>query len=103
MPKKVTAFLLIQAALAQFGDVDLSNLAGASGYKLVGSASNDNLGVLSAAGDFNGDEIGDIVVAEVGISISSAGRVAVVFGQMGTPFTIRDMSTFTPGKVACNW
>lgn len=98
MRKELTAFLLVQAALAQFGDVDLGSISSTSGYKLVGSATNDNLGVVSSAGDFNGDGIGDIIVAEVGISISNAGRVAVVFGQVGASLTVVDMNTFTPGE-----
>jgi hypothetical protein len=62
-------------------DLDLSDLDGTNGFRLfTGNESQNSLSSVAAAGDFNGDGIGDIAVTELGDYIGY-----IIFGR-STPF-----------------
>ena len=67
-----------------FSDVELSDLNGINGFRLNGSADSDYSGYsVSAAGDVNGDGVGDIIIGAYGTDSngrSRAGQSYVVFG-----------------------
>ena len=68
--------------------IQLSSLSGSDGFRLDGVAVNDYSGIsVSAAGDINGDGIGDLIVGAWGADPngSYSGSSYVVFGQ-STPF-----------------
>ncbi len=67
------------------GDILLSNLTGANGFKLDGENSDDNSGwSVSAAGDINGDGHADLLIGAFGYpSVARRGRSYVVFGGPG--------------------
>jgi len=74
---------------------NLSTLNGSNGFVINGEAAGDRLGnSVSAAGDFNGDGIDDLVIGAPGLPASSVlGRTYVVFGSnagLPNPF---DLST----------
>eukprot|EP00727_Mastigamoeba_balamuthi_P002543 m51a1_g12286 putative C-tail anchored protein, FG-GAP repeat (1482) ;mRNA; r:279940-288332 len=63
--------------------VDVSWLDGKNGFVIQGEAEGDRLGwSLSSAGDFNGDNVTDLVIGCMG-SGASAPRAYVVFGRSG--------------------
>jgi hypothetical protein len=67
-------------------DLKLSTLAAADGFRITGAAANDQAGSsVSAAGDVNGDGIGDLIVGAVNADPngSSSGAAYVVFGKKG--------------------
>ena len=69
--------------------IQLSSLSGSDGFRLDGAATNDFSGrSVSAAGDINGDGIGDLIVgaAFADPNGSDSGSSYVVFGQ-STGFT----------------
>jgi hypothetical protein len=45
---------------------DLSSLNGVNGFKISGEAAGDNSGVVSGAGDINGDGFADLLVGAPG-------------------------------------
>ena len=64
--------------------IDLSSLNGVNGFRLDGLASGDISGIaVSAAGDVNGDGIGDLLIgaANADQGFSGTGSSYVVFGQ----------------------
>ncbi|MGD9582171.1 MAG: hypothetical protein AB7V26_00670 [Lysobacterales bacterium] len=65
--------------------VVLSDLDGANGFRLDGVAANDYSGrSVSAAGDINGDDLGDLIVGAFGADpngLNEAGSSYVVFGR----------------------
>jgi len=64
--------------------MELSSLAGSSGFRIDGVAAGDRSGVsTSGAGDFNGDGIGDLIIGafEAGSGGSFSGTSYVVFGN----------------------
>ncbi len=66
----------------------LSSLSGSDGFRLDGAAANDRSGLsVSAAGDINGDGIGDLIVGAYGADPngSYSGSSYVVFGKT-SPF-----------------
>ena len=68
--------------------IQLSSLSGSDGFRLDGAATNDFSGrSVSAAGDINGDGIGDLIVGADGADPNGgySGSSYVVFGQ-STPF-----------------
>ena len=63
------------------GVVSLSNLTGASGFKLEGETSNDQNGYyVSAAGDINGDNVADLLIGAP-FHNNLIGRSYAVFGS----------------------
>ncbi len=63
------------------GDISLSSLNGANGYKIDGEASGDWSSIwASAAGDINGDGVADILIGAYQYTGSTIGRSYVVFG-----------------------
>jgi hypothetical protein len=77
-------------------EVDLSSLDGSNGVVLDGEAQYDFSGVaVSAAGDINGDGIGDLLIAARGADPngSGSGRSYVVFGSDGALPSPFDLST----------
>jgi hypothetical protein len=66
--------------------IDLSSLAGANGFRLSGAAASDQSGrSVSAAGDVNGDGLGDLIVGAYGSDPNGnlSGASYVVFGKAG--------------------
>ena len=64
------------------GTLVLSNLNGATGFRLDDEAPNDYSGnFVDALGDFNGDGVGDFIIGAYGYG-SSKGRSYVVFGDI---------------------
>jgi VCBS repeat-containing protein len=66
--------------------LDLTSLNGANGFVIRGGAAGDGLGfAVSAAGDFNGDGFGDLIVGARGADGRGAdsGTSYVVFGRAG--------------------
>lgn len=76
------AQLHADSAEAQFAAlVPLSTLNGSNGFRLDGSAVNENSGIAAAkAGDVNGDHIDDFIIGAPG-SANGSGRAYVVFGR----------------------
>ncbi|MEA3209929.1 MAG: hypothetical protein QOE70_2986 [Chthoniobacter sp.] len=66
--------------------LDLAKLTGANGFKIPGLANEDFAGAsVGAAGDVNGDGIGDLIVGVTGSGPdgASTGAAFVVFGRVG--------------------
>ncbi len=77
-----------QAGAGFPADLRLSTLDGSNGFRIDGAAAGNNLGYgISAAGDFNGDGIDDLIVGAFGIDAGATdtGGVYVLFGKT-TPF-----------------
>lgn len=64
-------------------DLSVSTLDGTNGFTIFGRSSVDQLGVVSSAGDFNGDGIDDIIVGAPSADpgLRNAGEVYVLFGS----------------------
>jgi hypothetical protein len=68
--------------------LDLSTLNGSTGFTVAGAAANDAFGSsVSAAGDVNGDGIGDLIVGAPGADPywSDAGAAYLIFGSRTAP------------------
>ncbi|MEM8840415.1 MAG: Ig-like domain-containing protein [Pseudomonadota bacterium] len=81
-----SAYLIFGAESGFGGDLDLSGLNGRNGYVLEGFDALGTVGVsVSAAGDMNGDGIGDLMLGAPGADLlnRSSGQVYVVFGGLG--------------------
>jgi len=68
--------------------INLGSLSGSDGFRLDGAATDDRSGVsVSAAGDANGDGLGDLIVGAryADPNGSNSGSSYVVYGQ-STPF-----------------
>ena len=67
------------------GNVDLSNLAAAQGFAILGANPNDHLGAsVSAAGDINADGFDDVIVGAFGVDgldVNDSGATYVLFGK----------------------
>jgi hypothetical protein len=69
---------------AVFGNIDLTNLSASQGFIIQGDAAGDQTGLsVAAAGDFNGDGFGDLIVgAPTGDNGGAdAGEAYIVFGK----------------------
>lgn len=78
-------------------NIDLTNLAATDGFIIQGDAAGDQLSAAAAAGDVNGDGIGDIIV---GASLSdtggiNAGAAYVIFGRSGATRPNIDLTNLT--------
>lgn len=74
--------------------VSLSILNGQTGFKLTGENVNDYSGVVSSAGDVNGDGVTDIIIGAWGNN-NNAGASYLVFGHAGvwtTPFSLGSLN-----------
>lgn len=80
-----SSFIVFGKASGLSSPVDLSGLNGANGLRLNGTASSDLSGYsVSAAGDVNGDGLGDVIIGAPGADPSGrtyAGISYVVFGR----------------------
>jgi VCBS repeat-containing protein len=75
---------------------DGAAINGTNGFRVGGAAAGDKLGTAVAAGDLNGDGIGDLVIGASGAN-AGAGAVYIVYGQtaaIANSGTI-DLSTLT--------
>ncbi|WP_233260963.1 S-layer family protein [Limnohabitans sp. WS1] len=81
------------------GTVQLSAIAaGVGGFAINGEVAADTAGIVSYAGDINGDGLADLIVAAPGndnLAGANAGRAYVVYGQTGT--TAVNLSTVANG------
>ncbi len=67
---------------ASFGtSLDLSALDGSDGFRLDDSGGTNSVNSLSAAGDFNGAGLDDVIVGAPSVTYEQAGRAYVVFGK----------------------
>ena len=79
-------------------NIDLSSLAATDGFIIQGDAAGDFLGSsAAAAGDVNGDGIGDIIVGAPGADAggANAGAAYVIFGRSGATRANIDLTTLT--------
>lgn len=76
---------------------NLSGLDGSNGFKIDGKAVSDRLGVVSGAGDINGDGIGDLVIGAPSATVgenTNAGKSFTIFGKkesFGSSFDLSDL------------
>lgn len=80
------------------GNVNLPTLNDAAGFTIIGDLPDDFAGwSVSAAGDMNGDGVGDLIIGAYGQDTGgvSAGAAHVVFGRAGTrgSFDLTGLST----------
>ena len=83
------ATLQIEAAASQLvgGAIQLSTLDGSNGFRLDGASLNDHAGIaISAAGDFNGDGLDDVLIGSSVADVNGVetGASYLVFGAAGT-------------------
>ncbi|ETD86608.1 FG-GAP repeat protein [Rhodobacter capsulatus] len=84
------------AGATPFGTLDLAALNPSEGFAITGAGSNDALGwAVSAAGDVNGDGLGDLVLGAPGRD-GGTGAAWVIFGRNvaagATPFGTLDLA-----------
>lgn len=76
------AYVIFGKAGATRANIDVSNLAAADGFAILGATSISVLGSsVSAAGDINGDGIDDIIVGQY--NDGNGGTAFVIFGKAG--------------------
>jgi hypothetical protein len=68
--------------------LNLGTLNGANGFRLDGPAQGERAGRALSAGDFNGDNLSDLLIGayRANSNGTDSGSSYVVFGQNGTPF-----------------
>lgn len=80
------SYMLFGSSAAFAANIDLSTLDGSNGFVINGVEAGDKSGFsVSAAGDVNGDGIGDILIGELG-NTATSNESYVVFGS-STPFS----------------
>ncbi|WP_444464492.1 hypothetical protein [Rhodobacter capsulatus] len=91
------------AGAAPFGPLDLADLDPGEGFAILGAHANGDLGrSVGAAGDVNGDGIGDIVIGAPGESAAASrgGGAWVIFGRNvaagAAPFGTLDLADLDP-------
>jgi len=90
-----SAYVVFGKAGGFAANLNLSTLNGTTGFRIVNASINVNIGAaVSAAGDVNGDGIGDLIVG-ASYADSSAGAAYVVFGKVGGFGATFDVSTLT--------
>jgi len=78
-----SSYVVFGRSAGFFASIDLSDLNGSNGFRLDGAASADFSGnSVSAAGDLNGDGIGDVIIGAPGANPNGidSGSSYVVFG-----------------------
>ncbi len=79
--------------------INLSTLSGSNGFRIDGGAANDfSGGVVSAAGDINGDGIDDLIIGAIGADPNgiNSGSSYVIFGDSSDSFASAiDLSSLT--------
>ena len=81
-------YVIFGKASGTWADTDLSSLNGVNGLKISGAAPEDFSGAsVAAAGDVNGDGIGDLIIGESGNDQNgpNSGSAYVVYGTASTP------------------
>jgi len=93
------AYVVFGSADGFEAEIDLTSLLPESGgdaskgFVLNGVAVGDDFGkAVSAAGDINGDGLGDFLVATTGFGSDGEGRVFVLFGRVGPHPAVVDLS-----------
>lgn len=92
------AYVIYGRSSGDRDDVDLTFLTPQFGFKIIGDAAGDLLArSVSAAGDVNGDGIGDLIVGADSNDVggNSAGAAYVIFGRVGQTRTAIDLSTLS--------
>ncbi len=86
------------------GNILLSSLNGANGFKLDGENNNDDSGApVSAAGDINGDSVDDVLIGAHGYpGGANKGRSYVVFGDVPPVLVNNSLSIGVGGTIAVN-
>ena len=78
------AYVVFGKATGFASDVDVSDIGGSDGFRIIGAAEGDMAGYsVSAAGDVNGDGYGDVIVGAPGAreNVDTPGTSYVVFGS----------------------
>lgn len=92
------AYVIFGRAGATRGNIDLTTLAAADGFTIIGDIDGDNLGRdVSDAGDINGDGIDDIIISAQGGDDggNGAGEAYVIYGRAGATRADIDLSALT--------
>jgi Ca2+-binding RTX toxin-like protein len=95
--------------LTTFGGLlDLTGLSAANGFRIQGEAAGDYAGVVSSAGDINGDGFGDIIVGSYFNSSGGthAGAAYVIFGKaagFGSLVSLAGLTTTDGFKIQGNF
>ena len=77
------AYVVFGKAGSFTSPLELSSLDGTNGFAIRGAASLDELGEsIGAAGDFNGDGFGDIIVGAFGVA-ARTGAAYLIYGKSG--------------------
>ena len=83
--------------------LSVEDLDGSNGFAIAGTAANDFLGAaVAAAGDVNGDGIGDLIVSDAELG-DGLGEVHVVFGRrggFGATLSVADLDAGTGFRIA---
>ncbi|MFO0904207.1 MAG: peptidoglycan DD-metalloendopeptidase family protein [Pirellulales bacterium] len=78
------------------GSIDLGTLDGVNGFRILGANAGDMAGYVSAAGDVNGDGLGDLLIGAPGLDVGGTadmGAAYVVFGRTSGFGAQFDLST----------
>jgi Ca2+-binding RTX toxin-like protein len=93
---------VIYGKVGGIGDINLSTLTAAQGFKLSGAADSESSGIsVSGAGDVNGDGIADVVIGAIGLQSGgvNTGGAYVIYGKEGGSADI-DLATLPTGLAA---
>jgi hypothetical protein len=74
------SYVIFGSAAGFAANLSLSALDGTNGFKIIGEAAKDFFGIVSGAGDVNGDGIYDLIIGANGAG-GTAGACYVIFGS----------------------